>query len=404
MALLRKQLSTNLKSSRTTNIHYSKQSKLPPGAITDFVWKDYCTTVFRNIQELGGVKYEEYMLSVCNHETLMELSLRGYCGSPFYLRHDKRFIIKMLRKSDAKVLMDMLPNYQRHLEKYSNSLLAKYYGLHASRPGIGGEKVYFVVMENLLQTELQIHRQYDLKGSSQGRSPTKESALPRLTLKDPDFDLCFYLEPATRCILLEQIKIDCKFLEEQGIMGYSLLLGVHIESSSRATKDENNIQQSGKPELINQHSRDNSFQEQNGSDPSLAHKPPPRHSRDPTLSDFFTDSNRPNFRFGAKVRAHAKQIPQSTNNGSTVGRKTRPPKKHSVLLYLGIIDFLQNYNMMKRIEHAYKSLQYDAKEISTVKPELYANRFQEFLCKVFLTEDMTQESPRVSSEYSIVLS
>ena len=27
-----------------------------------------------------------------------------------------------------------------------------------------------------------------------------------------------------------QIKLDCKFLEEHGIMGYSLLLGIHLES------------------------------------------------------------------------------------------------------------------------------------------------------------------------------
>ena len=37
--------------------------------------------------------------------------------------------------------MDMLPSYYNHILNNENSLLAKYYGLHASRPSNGGEKV-----------------------------------------------------------------------------------------------------------------------------------------------------------------------------------------------------------------------------------------------------------------------
>ncbi|KAK9743080.1 hypothetical protein RND81_03G215600 [Saponaria officinalis] len=372
MALLMKQVSSKFKSSRTTKIHYSKQSNLPPGTITEFVWKDYCTSVFRNIQELGDVRYEDYMLSVCNHETLMELALRGYCGRPFYVRPDDRFVIKMLRKSEAKVLMELLPSYYRHLEKHSNSLIAKIYGLHAARPGTGGAKIYFVVMENLLQSELQIHRQYDLKGSSQGRNPTKVGTQSRLTLKDLEFDMCFYIDPSTRCQLLEQIKIDCHFLEEQSIMDYSLLLGVHIEPQNRVTKDDRNCEQSV--------FSDDSLHDINAIEPRLC--------RDITLSDFFTNTNR-ELRFGAKISARAIQVAQSVKEGSTVSRNTKLlPDKSSVFLYVGIIDFLQSYNVIKRLEHAYKSLQYDAKEISSVKPKHYSTRFQDFLSKVFLTENM----------------
>ncbi|KMT20376.1 hypothetical protein BVRB_1g003750 [Beta vulgaris subsp. vulgaris] len=204
MASLRKQLSSSgFKSSRTTNLHYPRHSSLPPGAITDFVWKDYSPLLFRNIQDLGDVNYEDYMLSVCNHETLMALALRGSCGKPFYLAHDDRFVIKLLRKSEAKVLLEMLPSYYNHIKRHDNSLLAKYYGLHASRPGTGGAKVYFVVMENLLRTELQMHRLYDLKGSSQGRNATRNGNQQRLTLKDLEFDLCFYLNPSHRSQILE---------------------------------------------------------------------------------------------------------------------------------------------------------------------------------------------------------
>jgi 1-phosphatidylinositol-4-phosphate 5-kinase len=58
-------------------------------------------------------------------------------------------------------------------------------------------------------------------------------------------------------------------------------------------------------------------------------------------------------------------------------------ESYDVVLYFGIIDILQEYNITKRIEHSYKSLHFDPSSISAVEPRLYATRFQEFLKKVF---------------------
>lgn len=58
-------------------------------------------------------------------------------------------------------------------------------------------------------------------------------------------------------------------------------------------------------------------------------------------------------------------------------------QSYDVVLYLGIIDILQDYNMSKRIEHAYKSLQFDSLSISAVDPTFYSQRFLEFIEKVF---------------------
>lgn len=57
---------------------------------------------------MGDVKYEDYMQAVCNHETLMELAHRGCGGKPFYVSQDDRFVIKILRKSEAKVFSSIL--------------------------------------------------------------------------------------------------------------------------------------------------------------------------------------------------------------------------------------------------------------------------------------------------------
>lgn len=58
---------------------------------------------------------------------------------------------------------------------------------------------------------------------------------------------------------------------------------------------------------------------------------------------------------------------------------------YDVVLYLGIIDILQEYNMKKKIEHACKSFQFDSISISAVDPTFYADRFLKFIQYVFPT-------------------
>lgn len=56
---------------------------------------------------------------------------------------------------------------------------------------------------------------------------------------------------------------------------------------------------------------------------------------------------------------------------------------YDVVLYLGIIDILQGYNMKKKIEHAYKSMKFDPLSISVAEPAVYSKRFISFLEKIF---------------------
>ncbi|KAK1287976.1 Phosphatidylinositol 4-phosphate 5-kinase 7 [Acorus calamus] len=64
-----------------------------------------------------------------------------------------------------------------------------------------------------------------------------------------------------------------------------------------------------------------------------------------------------------------------------------------VVLYLGIIDILQDYNVIKKIEHTYKSLLFDPLSISAVEPKLYSKRFISFLEKVFLEQTCNGSRP-----------
>ncbi|KAL2496318.1 Ethylene-responsive transcription factor Related to AP22-12 [Forsythia ovata] len=49
---------------------------------------------------------------------------------------------------------------------------------------------------------------------------------------------------------------------------------------------------------------------------------------------------------------------------------------YDVILVFGIIDILQDYDISKKLEHAYKSFQYDPTSISAVDPRQYSRRFR----------------------------
>lgn len=56
---------------------------------------------------------------------------------------------------------------------------------------------------------------------------------------------------------------------------------------------------------------------------------------------------------------------------------------YDVILVLGIIDILQDYDISKKLEHAYKSFHYDPNSISAVDPSQYSRRFRDFILRIF---------------------
>jgi len=57
-----------------------------------------------------------------------------------------------------------------------------------------------------------------------------------------------------------------------------------------------------------------------------------------------------------------------------------------VVLHFGIIDILQDYDISKKLEHAYKSLEVDPTSISAVDPKLYSKRFRDFIHRIFIED------------------
>lgn len=66
---------------------------------------------------------------------------------------------------------------------------------------------------------------------------------------------------------------------------------------------------------------------------------------------------------------------ERTNEGEIqlVGESTG--EYYDVRMFFGIIDILQDYDITKKLENAYKSIQYDPNSISAVDPKQYSRRF-----------------------------
>ncbi|XVF82321.1 hypothetical protein PTKIN_Ptkin16aG0037200 [Pterospermum kingtungense] len=339
----------------------------PPHQSCDFRWKDYCPLVFRTLRKLFNVDAADYMISICGNDALRELSSPGKSGSFFYLTHDDRYMIKTMRKAEVKVLIRMLPAYYNHVRSYENTLVTKFYGLHCVKlTGTAQKKVRFVIMGNLFCTDYAIHRRFDLKGSSHGRTTAKpESEIdPTTTLKDLDLNYIFRLEKVWFEEFCRQVDRDCDFLEQERIMDYSLLIGFHFREAST-------------PRTSGVHTPNGNGDNENEGAPRLSQVGKDLLVIDPSgLSSISLGINMP-------ARAE-KTIRKSDCETQLVGEPTGVI--YDVILFFGIIDILQDYDISKKLEHAYKSMQYDPTSISAVDPKQYSKRFRDFIFKIFVED------------------
>ena len=86
-----------------------------------------------------------------------------------------------------------------------------------------------------------------------------------------------------------------------------------------------------------------------------------------------------------------KTMRRSDWEGQLIGEPTG--ERYDVVLFFGIIDILQDYDISKKLEHAYKSMQYDPTSISAVDPKQYSKRFRDFVFKVFVEDTWKQSMP-----------
>uniref|UniRef100_A0A6Q2YS15 PIPK domain-containing protein n=1 Tax=Esox lucius TaxID=8010 RepID=A0A6Q2YS15_ESOLU len=321
----------------------SEGSNLTPAHhFPDFRFKTYAPVAFRYFRELFGIRPDDYLYSLCN-EPLIELSNPGASGSVFYLTKDDEFIIKTVMHKEAEFLQKLLPGYYMNLNQNPRTLLPKFFGLYCIQSG--GKNIRMVVMNNVLPRAVRMHLKFDLKGSTYKRCASKkERQKAKPTFKDLDFmqDLQdgLMLDQDMYSALVKTLQRDCLVLESFKIMDYSLLLGVHnIDQAEREQQMEGAEKDEKRP--VAQKALYSTAMESIQGGPCVS----------PLVS----------------VSLVMGGIPAVNGKGERL------------LLYIGIIDILQSYRLIKKLEHTWKALVHDGDTVSVHRPGFYADRFFKFM-------------------------
>lgn len=284
-------------------------------------------------------------------------------GSPLYLTKDRQYVVKELSGGDHNMLMKCAKSYIDHVLG-GVSLLSPIY-LHFELPAVdsgspspstssslrtvsdgggrgcrrGSKKPrQFIAMRNLLSSEKPWVARYDLKGCADDKTLELDGrrirAVHKRVWKLHMWCSCFWtyerwiyyegkvrarslridLPEAVRDNILRRINRDCDWLEEMGLMDYSLLVGMRRsqESNSSAVAP-------------------------NGQSPAA----------------------------GGSV-ASGTEEPVLELSWATNGSEV-------TTISAGIIDFLQPWTMAKRIAACIKSLEFNK---ATIPPKQYAARFR----------------------------
>ncbi|CAI5662328.1 unnamed protein product [Oreochromis niloticus] len=351
----------------------SEGSNLTPAHhYSDFRFKTYAPIAFRYFRELFGIRPDDYLYSLCN-EPLIELSNPGASGSLFYVSSDDEFIIKTVQHKEAEFLQKLLPGYFMNINQNKRTLLPKFYGLYCVQAG--GKNIRIVVMNNLLPRIIPMHLKYDLKGSTYKRraSPKeREKAVP--THKDLDFiqDMPdgLLLEAENYNALCKTIQRDCLLLQSFKIMDYSLLMGIHNMDQASREKERSG----------------GSLVDNAGSEGAVT----PDQRRPQAQKSLYCTAME-------SIQGEARGKGALDSEDHMGGIPARNSKGERLLIYIGIIDILQSYRFIKKLEHSWKALVHDGDTVSVHRPGFYAERFQQFMCNTVFKKIPLKPSPSKKS-------
>jgi 1-phosphatidylinositol-4-phosphate 5-kinase len=255
-----------------------------------------------------------------------------------------------------------LRRYHAHIRANPHTLLSRFYGLHRVKLP-HGRKIHFVIMNNLFPAHKDIHESYDLKGSTVGRLYPEERARenPRAVLKDLNWierRKELELGPEKRALLTEQLRRDAEFLKELHVMDYSLLVGIHnMQRGNRDNVRRNTLRVFCPPDV---------------------HVPPQPHAHGHMHRRRTTTTVEKPHVVRRAVHLNANANLKSVGDGLLPEEDTGD-RQHvlfsqdegglratdeqneplDTVYYLGIIDILTPYGIVKRVEHLWKGMSAD---------------------------------------------
>lgn len=374
----------------------------------------YAPDTFAALRSRFGVSEEDYRRSMTGLGPYVSFQSNSKgaarVGGYFFFTPDGAYMVKTVKREEARTFLEMLPKYRRFMGCNSRrSLLTRFCGMYGVRvedvsasagASGGGEEHILLVMNAVFPAEGSefISERFDLKGSTVGRECSAEERASRgsgAVLKD--LDLAKEVEAERKAMstegppryginvgaraksaLLSQLRRDVALLAECGVMDYSLLVGVvHADGQESPLLGASPLPgdcMAGSDGLSRGERRAI----------CLLHAlllplrtlaAPPAYlvctllvALQLTVSTFLT---RPFPYYGAGicgVDGGALSVLHGRRHG---GR---------AVYYVGVIDFLQPWTVRKVLERQMKgAMGYDTRAISCVDPGEYAERFLEFL-------------------------
>ncbi|XP_032788512.2 phosphatidylinositol 4-phosphate 5-kinase type-1 alpha isoform X2 [Daphnia magna] len=321
--------------------HYFQGSRQTPNAhrYSNFRFESFAPMAFRYFRNYFGIDPHDFVLSLCN-QPLRELSNPGASGSIFYVSADDEFIIKTVQHKEGEFLKKLLPGYNMNLNQNPCTLLPKFFGFYSYI--CNSKTVRMVVMNNLLPSSIKLHEKYDLKGSTYKRKASDMERSKKVpTFKDLDFlELHpdgIMLEPETLLLAIHNVDLAATEEAERGL--------------NKLAKDERNVTENAGIRRITKPNQNSSTSRRR----LVAHS---------------TALESIQMKYDADV---------VTENIPSGGVPARNAKGERLLVFLGIIDILQNYRLEKKLEHTLKALIHDGDTVSVHRPDFYSQRFENFL-------------------------
>lgn len=331
------------------------------------VFYDYAPHVFRRLRMEAKISATSYRDSM--KQTSKERVSEGKSGAFFYFTEDRKYVVKTMTHEELKFLLQILPKYYSYMKNNQNTFVTRFLGCHAVT--MYGKTVFFMVMQSVFDTTLQIHERFDLKGSwvgrLEGRKPTGTIATCKFCSrdyvvggshdqlcavrrgegnlrhqydqvgKDLNWNRHMALPRPTARAVARQLTKDSDFLAKINCIDYSLLVGIHHRSF--------NVSHYSSAETIEL--------------PRASSCSATGYSGGPSYTP-------------------TKAFHQAINGGMTVDEVHGPG-----IYFMGLIDMLQQWNLRKRVEHFVRAyiLMQDKHGISVVNPKQYAERFQQRVLK-----------------------
>ena len=343
---------------RMRTVHYRTQEKSGKVVKQKYTFVDVAPSPFEHLRQTCGMTLVDYIETMCASPLTGGAVGEGKSGQFFFFASDKTAVIKTVTNAEWEFMMRILQDYHRHMtDNVDTSLMCRFYALYKVKMKAG--VIRLVVMNNIFQVSPGIDaprnmkEMYDLKGSFHNRLVTDEQKEKGVkVMKDNNWKNSsrkMHVEDNKVPLLQSSMRSDVDWLEEHHIMDYSLLLGI----SDKPTPDE----------------------EQRMSNISGRSAGSYYSGVDPGRTSIWKHD-----------MGGLKAIDDEEEN-----------------YYFGIIDILQEYNMKKKVENAYKTRLMELKgknpkDISAVSAKDYGERFMNFMeCEVIAEGDEETRSTRTSS-------